>query len=45
MKKTRKKVTEKGTAEHVRLDKVDRTELIEAICQIDIPDSATHERR
>ena len=43
--KTRKKVTGNGAPELVRPQKVDRTKLIEALCQIDIPGSATHERR
>ena len=45
MKKRGKKVTGNGAPELVRPQKVDRTKLIEALCQIDIPGSATHERR
>ena len=40
---TRKKVTDTGTPEPSRLQKVDSSELIEAICRIPIP--GLHERR
>ena len=42
---TRRKVTGKETTTPGRPQKYDNTELIEAICPIEIPGSAAHERR